>query len=74
MTSLAAFKGIAPNGTWSLYVADDTRQLSGKIANGWKLTLATVAATPTLLSQMGPPASNAKLMALEASLPPRKGE
>ena len=38
-SSLGAFSGSNPNGVWSLYVADDTRQESGAISNGWALEL-----------------------------------
>lgn len=37
--SLGALAGLDPNGVWSLYVADDTRQESGAISNGWSLEL-----------------------------------
>lgn len=41
-TSLAAFNGSDPNGTWSLYVFDDTVGDAGSIAGGWSLTLSAV--------------------------------
>ena len=37
-TTLAAFNGTNPNGTWSLYVFDDAPGDSGNIAGGWSLT------------------------------------
>jgi uncharacterized repeat protein (TIGR01451 family)/uncharacterized delta-60 repeat protein len=40
--SLSVFNGINPNGTWSLYVVDDTRLDSGHIAGGWSMTITTV--------------------------------
>ncbi|WP_156254145.1 Ig-like domain repeat protein [Pseudactinotalea terrae] len=41
-TSLGdAFGGIDPNGTWSLYVVDDTTGDDGLIAGGWSLTVTT---------------------------------
>jgi len=36
-TFASAFAGIDPNGTWSLYVVDDTGGDSGAIAGGWTL-------------------------------------
>ncbi len=41
-SELSAFKGINPNGTWSLYVLDDTPLDSGAITRGWRLNLTTV--------------------------------
>jgi uncharacterized repeat protein (TIGR01451 family) len=41
-TLLAAFKGGAPNGNWSLYVVDDSLGDAGSIAGGWTLQLTTV--------------------------------
>jgi subtilisin-like proprotein convertase family protein len=38
-TTLNAFNGLDPNGTWSLYIIDDTDGDSGNIENGWKLTI-----------------------------------
>ncbi|TDE95979.1 PKD domain-containing protein [Occultella glacieicola] len=46
-----AFGGLDPNGTWSLYVIDDTDGDTGTIAGGWSLTLTTAEATqPGLLA------------------------
>ena len=36
-TTLSAFSGLDPNGTWSLYVLDDAASDSGSIAGGWSL-------------------------------------
>jgi hypothetical protein len=44
---LSNFKNTEPNGTWSLYVVDDTADDSGVITGGWSLTVTT---TPVLLS------------------------
>ncbi|MEY2465862.1 MAG: hypothetical protein QOD03_383, partial [Verrucomicrobiota bacterium] len=38
-TNLAALYGVDPNGTWSLFVQDDTPIDSGIISNGWSLNL-----------------------------------
>ncbi len=40
-TNLAAMNGSNPNGTWSLFIQDDTVFDSGVISNGWILTLTT---------------------------------
>jgi subtilisin-like proprotein convertase family protein len=40
-TELAVLNGIDPNGTWSLYVFDDTAQDAGEIAGGWSLEITT---------------------------------
>ena len=48
--SLSVFNGITPNGTWSLYVADDAADDSGTIANGWSVTLYTTGDSAGLLS------------------------
>ena len=52
----ASLAGINPNGTWSLYVADDTAQNNGAIRNGWTLSLNTVVPQVDLgLSMVGTP-------------------
>ena len=38
-TNLAAFNGGNPNGTWSLFILDDTSPGAGSIANGWSLAI-----------------------------------
>lgn len=38
-SSLAAFNGVSPNGTWSLYVMDDVGGDVGAYDGGWSLTL-----------------------------------
>ncbi len=44
---LSAFNGSNPNGTWSLYVRDDTSPDAGRIAGGWLLSLFTTEPTIT---------------------------
>ena len=39
--ALSAFNGSDPNGTWSLYVADDLNPDGGSISGGWSLTVTT---------------------------------
>jgi hypothetical protein len=46
-TLLANFKNTDPNGTWRLYVVDDTSPDAGVITGGWSLTITTA---PVLLS------------------------
>lgn len=41
-STLAAFNGTNPNGTWSLYIVDDSDGDSGVLARGWSLTVASV--------------------------------
>ena len=38
---LSAFDGTNPNGTWDLYVLDDTAQDVGQFAGGWALQIST---------------------------------
>ena len=45
--SMANFAGSNPNGSWSLYIIDDTPLDSGAISNGWSLNLSTAALVPT---------------------------
>ncbi|HEY2084374.1 MAG TPA: hypothetical protein VGI88_16455 [Verrucomicrobiae bacterium] len=44
---LSNFKNTEPNGTWNLFVVDDTASDSGVITGGWSLTITTA---PVLLS------------------------
>lgn len=41
------FNGLAPNGTWSLYVQDDVAGGGGSISGGWGLTFNTTSDQPT---------------------------
>jgi len=45
--SLAAFNGGNPNGTWSLFVLDDTSPGAGSIANGWSLAITRSSSIPS---------------------------
>jgi hypothetical protein len=45
-TTLAAFNGIDPNGTWSLYLVDDAAAGAGSIAGGWSLVISPDPPTP----------------------------
>jgi Mg-chelatase subunit ChlD len=41
-STLAAFIGETPNGSWALYVADDLELYAGQFAGGWTLTITSV--------------------------------
>jgi len=51
---MAAFNGVNPNGTWKLFVVDNTTGQTVGISNGWSLTLSTA----PLLSFDTPAATN----------------
>ena len=40
-STLAAFNGFNPNGTWSLYITDDANPNKGSIAGGWTLIVSS---------------------------------
>lgn len=42
MTNLSVFAGPLVNGTWSLYVEDDSMGNAGAISNGWSLSFTTI--------------------------------
>jgi subtilisin-like proprotein convertase family protein len=44
-TFASVFNGSNPNGTWSLYVFDDSNNLGGSISGGWCLSISTVGGT-----------------------------
>ncbi len=45
-STLSAFNGTDPNGTWSLYIVDDYPGFDGYIEDGWCLTIDTTTGTP----------------------------
>ncbi|MBI3852514.1 MAG: hypothetical protein HY298_19830, partial [Verrucomicrobia bacterium] len=47
-TTMSVFNATAANGTWSLYVVDDSSGSTGSIAGGWSLTVTTVTVPPTI--------------------------
>jgi len=60
-TLASAFGGADPNGTWSLYVADDKAGDTGVMSGGWCLTFTTTAdqaTTTTVNSSRNPAFSN----------------
>ena len=46
--TFAAFNGINPNGTWSLYLVDDNGNSAGNIAGGWEILIGTNASACSL--------------------------
>ncbi|WP_143109848.1 Ig-like domain repeat protein [Agromyces sp. CF514] len=57
-TFAGAFSGIAPNGSWRLFVVDDATGDIGSISGGWSLTLTTTAAdvaTTTVITTSATP-------------------
>jgi hypothetical protein len=47
-TNLSGFSGSNPNGTWSLFVIDDSAINAGAISNGWSLSVVTASPIPSL--------------------------
>lgn len=45
--TLTALNGLNPNGTWSLYLIDDTNFYDGRIENGWSITIETASSPPS---------------------------
>jgi subtilisin-like proprotein convertase family protein len=64
-TTLGAFNGSCPNGTWSLYVLDTQYPDGGEITGGWSMAITTVPSAtrfanlpPTILSLTGAGTTN----------------
>ena len=49
---MAVFDGISPNGTWSLWVVDNTTGNTVSVANGWTLSISTA---PEIVLDTNPP-------------------
>ena len=54
--ALSVFKGINPNGSWSLYIVDRVSKNAGILSGGWSLAITTV---KLALSSLKPSALNA---------------
>jgi subtilisin-like proprotein convertase family protein len=71
-TTLAgAFSGIAPNGTWQLFVVDDTTGDVGSLAGGWSLTVTTSAAdvaTTTTVTTSATPSTTGSSVTFTATV------
>jgi large repetitive protein len=67
-TNLFVFNGTDPNGTWSLYVIDDTGGFGGQIANGWSLQIRTPPDTTAPKVNSTSPANGAMLIAPGANV------
>lgn len=50
---LSSFNGTNPNGTWSLYVDDDTAVDGGTIGGGWSLTITSAIPEPSTWTLFG---------------------
>jgi subtilisin-like proprotein convertase family protein len=54
-STLSQLTGFTPNGTWSLYVVDDTaNNSSGSIMGGWSLDITTAPYTPPTITCVSP--------------------
>jgi subtilisin-like proprotein convertase family protein len=59
-STMSAFNGVSPNGTWSLYVFDNTTPNNGAITNGWSLAITTQVTQP-IMNRPTPTSTNATL-------------
>ena len=48
----SVFNGLAPNGTWSLYIYDDASPYAGRIDNGWSLMVMTSGPQPPTITDI----------------------
>jgi subtilisin-like proprotein convertase family protein len=55
-STLSVFQNTAPNGTWSLYVVDDSSSDSGSFSGGWGLTFVLSNTAPTNPTNLSLPA------------------
>ncbi|MGN6554048.1 MAG: Calx-beta domain-containing protein, partial [Verrucomicrobiota bacterium] len=67
-TNLSTLNGNNPNGTWSLFVMDDSPFNAGSISNGWSLTLSTLAVVSSSADVGVSVTASANTVALGASL------
>jgi len=65
-SQLGTFRGISPNGTWSLYIVDRASRDSGAVSGGWQLNITT---QPSLNDGAGVP-----IMRSPMQLSGREGE
>ena len=52
-TTLAAFNGINPNGSWRLSLGDDANGDTGDIAGGWSIQITTASTAPITMPAFG---------------------
>ncbi|HUR23846.1 MAG TPA: Ig-like domain repeat protein [Acidimicrobiales bacterium] len=69
-TTLAAFNGISPNGTWSLYVIDDQCGDANDTIGGWSLdvTGGTAAVTTTMVASSVNPSATGQSVTFTATV------
>jgi len=69
-STFSVFDGTDPNGTWSLYVMDDSNRNLGRISSGWSLsiTTATTDVDPKFIIDDNLPASPGRLALVPVKL------